>query len=566
MEPSYINKQLVKTKFIISASTSLVLFSYLLLVLLVCSSVDAENPHLWFEWRVSYGERSPLGVKKKVILINDQFPGPLLNTTTNDNVHINVHNNLPEPLLITWNGIQQRRNSWMDGVQGTNCPIPPGQTWTYNFQMKDQIGSFFYFPTLAFQKAAGGYGPIRVHNRHVIKVPFDRPFDEFDVLIGDWFVSDYRDMKKSLDRGIPLPSQPNGILINGLGPLETNFTFQPGETYRLRISNVGLKTSLNFRIQKHQMLLVETEGSYTLKQYYDSLDIHVGQSYSVLVTANQTVGMSYYMVASSRFMEPELVGVALIHYPGSLVLPLDPIPPGPDPFDYEYSMEQARSVRLDLEVGAARPNPQGSFKYGKIPINRTIILENGLMMVGDSRRFTVNGVSFVNGDTPLKLADYFQLQDIIAPEKFPDAPDNRPYALGSSIIDAEYRKFIHVVFQNPRPSLQTWHMDGYNFFVVGMENGHWNESRLSDSSYNMADAIYRSTVQVYPYSWTAVLLELNNQGMWNIRSQDAEKWYLGQELYMRVKGIGQEDPSTISPRDEEGAPWNLIKCGKAGPV
>lgn len=67
MEPSYINKQLVKTKFIINASTSVVLFSYLLLVLLVCSSVDAENPHLWFEWTVSYGERSPLGVKKKVI-------------------------------------------------------------------------------------------------------------------------------------------------------------------------------------------------------------------------------------------------------------------------------------------------------------------------------------------------------------------------------------------------------------------------------------------------------------------------------------------------------------------
>lgn len=81
----------------------------------------------------------------------------------------------------------------MDGWSPRNkLSNTPAQTWTYNFQMKDQIGSFFYFPTLAFQKAAGGYGPIRVHNRHVIKVPFDRPFDEFDVLIGDWFVSDYR--------------------------------------------------------------------------------------------------------------------------------------------------------------------------------------------------------------------------------------------------------------------------------------------------------------------------------------------------------------------------------------
>lgn len=58
-------------------------------------------------------------------------------------------------------------------------------------------------------------------------------------------------------------------------------------------------------------------------------------------------------------------------------------------------------------------------------------------------------------------------------------------------------------------------------------------------------------------------MALDNQGMWNIRSQDAEKWYLGQELYMRVKGVGQEDPSTISRRDEDDIPYNAIRCGKA---
>lgn len=49
--------------------------------------------------------------------------------------------------------------------------------------------------------------------------------------------------------------------------------------------------------------------------------------------------------------------------------------------------------------------------------------------------------------------------------------------------------------------------------------------------------------------------------MWNLRSQDAEKWYLGQELYIRVKG-DVDDPSKISPRDEAPIPANVIKCGK----
>ncbi|KAL7228602.1 hypothetical protein ACSBR2_007333 [Camellia fascicularis] len=30
------------------------------------------------------------------------FPGPLINATTNDMVHVNVFDNLDEPLLLTW--------------------------------------------------------------------------------------------------------------------------------------------------------------------------------------------------------------------------------------------------------------------------------------------------------------------------------------------------------------------------------------------------------------------------------------------------------------------------------
>ena len=85
-----------------------------------------------------------------------------------------------------------RKNSWQDGVRGTNCPILPGTNWTYRFQIKDQIGSYFYFPTLLFQKAAGGYGSIRVYSPELVPVPFPRPDGEFDILIGDWFYTDYR--------------------------------------------------------------------------------------------------------------------------------------------------------------------------------------------------------------------------------------------------------------------------------------------------------------------------------------------------------------------------------------
>lgn len=57
--------------------------------------------------------------------------------------------------------------------------------------MKDQIGSFYYFPSLAFHKAAGGFGGIRILSRPRIPVPFDEPAGDYTVLIGDWYKANH---------------------------------------------------------------------------------------------------------------------------------------------------------------------------------------------------------------------------------------------------------------------------------------------------------------------------------------------------------------------------------------
>jgi hypothetical protein len=105
---------------------------------------------------------------------------------------INVHNDLDEPFLLSWNGVQLRKNSYQDGVYGTTCPIPPGKNYTYAIQVKDQIGSFFYFPSLAVHKAAGGFGGFRILSRPRIPVPFPEPAGDFTFLIGDWFKHDHK--------------------------------------------------------------------------------------------------------------------------------------------------------------------------------------------------------------------------------------------------------------------------------------------------------------------------------------------------------------------------------------
>ncbi|EFJ37957.1 hypothetical protein SELMODRAFT_229918 [Selaginella moellendorffii] len=524
-----------------------------LVLLVLASCARGEDPYLYFEWNVSFVDLAPLGAPQRVIAINNQLPGPEIAVTTNNNLEINVFNSLDEPLLFTWNAVWMRRSSWQDGVLGTNCPIPPGANWTYKFQVKDQIGSGFYYPSLLMQRAAGGYGGIRIYNRAVIAVPFAPPAGDITMLIGDWYKQNHTALRGTLDAGFMIGA-PDGVLINGRGPYGSYFVVEPANTYRLRISNVGISTTLNFRIEGHRMLLVETEGSYTVQNFYDSLDVHVGQSYSVIITTDQAPG-DFHIVASSRFGVPVLTGLATLHYSNSPSTLGGTLPPGPDPGDVGFSFNQAWSIRWNLTAGAARPNPQGSFHYGVINVSRTIKLFNTAPMINGKQRFAVNDISYFNPDTPLKLADYYKIPGVFSLNSIPDSPYFSTPFLGTSVLNVDYHSFIEIIFQNNEEVIQSWHIDGYQFFVVGFGPGAWNDtSRLT---YNLYDAVARSTTQVYPMSWTAIFMSLDNVGMWEIRSQNPARQYLGQDLYMRVYNP-EEARST-----ETAIPSNVLRCGKA---
>jgi FtsP/CotA-like multicopper oxidase with cupredoxin domain len=514
--------------------------------------VGAEDPYRFFDWNVTYGDIYPLGVKQQGILINGQFPGPDIHSVTNDNLIINVFNSLDQPFLLSWNGVQNRRNSYEDGVFGTTCPIPPGKNFTYILQVKDQIGSFYYFPSLYFHKAAGGFGGIRILSRPRIPVPFPDPAGDYTVLIGDWYKSNHTALRQLLDRGKKLPF-PDAILINGRPSNSITFNVEQGKTYRLRISNVGLQNSLNFRIQGHKMTLVEVEGTHSVQQTYSSLDVHVGQSYSVLITADQPP-QDYYIVVSSRFTSTILTTTSLLRYSNSGKSVTGPIPGGPT-IQVDWSLNQARSIRTNLTASGPRPNPQGSYHYGMIKTTRTIRLSSSAGQVNGKQRYAVNSVSYVAPDTPMKLADYFKIAGVFRVGSISANPTGGGIYQDTSVLGADFRAFVEIVFENPEDIIQSWHISGYSFFVVGMDGGQWSSN--SRSQYNLHDAIARCTVQVYPKSWTAIYVGLDNVGMWNVRSEFWARQYLGQQFYLRV----YTDSNSI--RDEYPIPKNARLCGRA---
>lgn len=123
--------------------------------------------------------------------------------------------------------------------------------------------------------------------------------------------------------------------------------------------------------------------------------------------------------------------------------------------------------RTNLTASGPRPNPQGSYHYGLIPVARTIRLASSAAQVNHKQRYAVNSVSYVSPDTPMKLADYFNIGGVFRPNSISDKPYGGGMYLDTAVLTADYRSFVEIVFENYEDIVQSWHLDGYSFFVVG---------------------------------------------------------------------------------------------------
>lgn len=65
---------------------------------------------------------------------------------------------------------------------------------------------------------------------------------------------------------------------------------------------------------------------------------------------------------------------------------------------------------------------------------------------------------------------------------------------------------------------------------------------------------------MFPGAWTAILVFLDNDGIWNLRAQNLDSWYLGQETYISVV-----NPETTDKNDVP-LPANVIYCGALSPL
>lgn len=95
-------------------------------------------------------------------------------------------------------------------------------------------------------------------------------------------------------------------------------------------------------------------------------------------------------------------------------------------------------ARWNVSAGAARPNPQGSFKYGQITVTQVYLLKNKPpVVINGKHRYTLNGISYSPPTTPIKLADQFDETGVYTLD-FPTKPIDGPPRIASSVINGTY--------------------------------------------------------------------------------------------------------------------------------
>ncbi|KAH8157335.1 hypothetical protein CIB48_g10906 [Xylaria polymorpha] len=201
-------------------------------------------------------------VKSKVMLINNQYPGPTITANWGDTLIVIVKNSLRlNGTSIHWHGMRQLGTNIQDGANGvTECPVPPGGTKTYKFKLT-QYGTTWYHSHFSAQYGNGIVGSI------VINGPSSA---NYDIDLGAYPINDYylqtadEIVVQTQHTGPPPPSDNvlfNGANINpaGSGGAYSRVTLTPNKRHLLRLINPSVEHSYQVSIVGHNMTVIQTD-------------------------------------------------------------------------------------------------------------------------------------------------------------------------------------------------------------------------------------------------------------------------------------------------------------------
>ena len=226
-----------------------------------------------FKWNLSASKRITAWG------FNEQLPGPVLRAEKGDTMIIRVKNELEEPTIIHWHGIQLP--SRMDGTGESQKPIQPGEVFEYRFTVRD-AGTFWYHShhRETVQMERGMYGAL------IVTDPSDPVVDDEKVfMIDDMKLDAINNFKRGnrLSRWIERHDgrEGNTSLINGKE--QPVVSMHAGQTERWRFINAASARYFRLHLEGRTFKILSTDGGLLEKpETVTELLVTPGERFDIL--------------------------------------------------------------------------------------------------------------------------------------------------------------------------------------------------------------------------------------------------------------------------------------------
>ena len=505
-----------------------------------------------FTWSVRDHVYNPDGIFRPMILVNNMYPGPCIEANEGDTIVVHVNNQASNATAIHWHGIYQSGSPHMDGTVGvTQCPIGPGASFTYEFTVSGQSGTYWWHGHQGLQSSDGMHGPLIIHSRDERKLQ-KLPYDTDRVIL----LSDhYHDLSSALLWQYLMPDMenaepvPESGLINGKNIRNCNeypsshcdnttsnvglasMVLHRNKSHRLRFINVGAFAEFSVQLDEHQLQVTEVDGTDVKPMSYHRLNISPAQRYSVVIDSNVSSASSFWMRArmitncftdAPKTMQPDVL--AIVNYdddthdlPQSVdwseqlaqdckdmntteLVPVNKITVSPDPDAVFY-------LRSNFEIGAYRLS-RGFFNGSSWRGSPTV----------PTLQQSIDGLSSGN----------ISFAGPIASKRDANAAFVNDQAFKADsvfVIQTTTLQTVDILISNFDDGAHPYHLHGYKFFVLAQGHGQppltsvgaeINRESLSPlyDTIDFSNPLRRDTASVEGYGWILLRIITDNPGQW----------------------------------------------------
>ncbi|KAK9464750.1 Cupredoxin [Lipomyces arxii] len=481
---------------------------------LAASASLALAATVYHDFSIEWVTANPDGAfERNLIGVNGQWPPPPIECNIHDRVIINVTNNLGnEPTSLHFHGIFQNGTTAMDGpVEVTQCPIPVGSSFVYNFTV-DQPGTYWYHSHYTAQYPDGLRAPFIVHD------PEDPQRGNYDedlyLTVSDYYHdgAPWLTEHKFLTVINPTGSEPipDAALINDTQNLK--WSVRPNTTYKIRIVNVGALVSQYIWFEGHDFQIVEIDGVYVEPATASMLYITVAQRYTILLTTKNSTDTNFPMMAS---------------------FDTDMLDTVPDTLNYNATGWLTYDESGDFPDAAVIYDFDFYDDFNLVPVERmepwepdysitlTVVMQN----LGDGVNYAFfNDLTYTAPKVPT-------LMTVMSSGNM--STDAAVYGTNTHTYVLEHNQVVEIVLNNADPGKHPFHLHGHVFQVIER-----SEAAPDDNTFLVYDAdnpgtvnqypMRRDTVYVRPQGYFVIRFRSDNPGVWFFHCHI--EWHLEQGL------------------------------------